>query len=85
MSGLATDQEVNRLRQLEGRERDAHFLQLMLAHHEGGLPMARFAAEQARVQVVRELAARVVLEQSKEVYLLQRMLAAMAAAEAPPR
>ena len=47
--------------------------------------MARFAAEQARVQVVRELAARVVLEQSKEVYLLQRMLAAMAAAEAPPR
>ncbi|MEC9361735.1 MAG: DUF305 domain-containing protein [Pseudomonadota bacterium] len=85
MSGLATDQEVDRLRQLEGRERDAHFLRLMLAHHEGGLPMARFAAEQARVQVVRELAARVVLEQSKEVYLLQRMLAAMAAAEAPPR
>ncbi|MES0872689.1 DUF305 domain-containing protein [Sinimarinibacterium thermocellulolyticum] len=82
MSGLATDEEVNRLRQLEGRDRDAHFLRLMLAHHEGGLPMARFVAEQARIPVVRELAARVVLEQSKEIYLMRRMLAALAADEA---
>lgn len=81
MSGLATDEEVNRLRLLEGRERDAYFLHLLLAHHEGGLPMARFVAEQASVAAVRELAARVVLEQSKEIYLIQRMRAAMAAVQ----
>jgi uncharacterized protein (DUF305 family) len=81
MSGLATDEEVDRLRFLEGRARDEHFLRLMLAHHEGGLPMARFVAEQASIAVVRELAARVVLEQSKEIYLIQRMQAAMAASE----
>jgi uncharacterized protein (DUF305 family) len=81
MSGLATDEEVNRLRLLEGRERDEHFLRLMLAHHEGGLPMARFVAEQAGVPAVRALAARVVLEQSKEIHLIQRMQAAMTAVQ----
>jgi uncharacterized protein (DUF305 family) len=79
MSGLATDEEVNRLRVLEGRARDEHFLRLMRAHHEGGLPMARFVAEQASVPVVRALAARIVLEQTRETYLIQRIQAAMAA------
>jgi uncharacterized protein (DUF305 family) len=82
MTGLATDDQVNRLRFIDGRERDARYLRLMLAHHDGGLPMARFVAEQARVAAVRELAARVVLEQSKEIYLIQRMLAALAAQDA---
>ncbi len=81
MAGLATDAEVNRLRVLDGRARDEHFLRLMLAHHEGGLPMARFAAEQAGIAVVRALAERVVLEQSKELYRIQRTLAAMASTE----
>jgi uncharacterized protein (DUF305 family) len=79
MSGLATDADLNRLRMLEGRERDAHFLKLMLAHHQGGLPMARFAAQQAQVPVVRELASRIVLEQSHEVALILRTQQAMAA------
>lgn len=79
MSGLATDAEILQLRQLDGRARDAHFLQLMLAHHQGGIPMARFTAEQADVAVVRELAARVVLEQSEEIGLILRMQQAMAA------
>jgi uncharacterized protein (DUF305 family) len=80
MSGLATDAEVLQLRQLDGRARDAHFLKLMLAHHQGGIPMARFAAEQSSVPVVRELAARVVLEQSEEITLILRTQQAMTAA-----
>lgn len=83
MAGLATDAELAQLRVLEGRERDRHFLKLMLAHHEGGLPMARFAAAQAHQPVVRELAARIVLEQSEEVMRIQRTLQALEAA-APP-
>lgn len=82
MVGLATPEAVDRLRQLEGRERDAHFLRLMQAHHEGGLPMARFAATEAKVPVVRELAARIVLEQSEELYRIQRTLLAIAATHA---
>lgn len=83
MLGLATDADMDRLRHLDGRARDAHFLTLMLAHHQGGLPMARFAAEQANIPVVRELAARVVLEQSQEVGLILRTQQAMAAASVP--
>jgi uncharacterized protein (DUF305 family) len=76
MTGLATPEELNRLRQLGGLERDRHFLRLMLAHHAGAIPMARFAADNARVPAVRELAARVVMDQSREIDLLRRMLAA---------
>jgi len=79
MPGLATDEELNRLRALDGRVRDERFLQLMLAHHEGGLPMAQFAAKHARLAVVRTLAARIVVEQSEEVVRIRRTLAAMAA------
>ena len=75
MTGLATPEEINLLRQLEGLERDRHFLKLMLAHHQGGVPMARFAADNARVPAVRELAARVVMDQSREIDMIQRMLA----------
>lgn len=79
MSGLATEAEVGRLRKLQGRERDAHFLALMRAHHEGGLPMARFAAAEAALPVVQKLAANVVREQSEELYLIQRTQQALQA------
>lgn len=77
MAGLATDEEMGRLRTLEGGARDAHFLALMRVHHEGGLPMARFAAAEAALPTVRRLALTVVNEQSQELYLLQRMQQAM--------
>lgn len=80
MAGLATDVDINRLRQLDGRERDRHFLTLMLAHHQGGLPMARFAAREARLRVVKELAGRVVYDQVKEIDRMQRTLLALDAA-----
>lgn len=80
MSGLATDAEVDGLRQLDGRARDEHFLRLMLAHHQGGLPMARYAATEARVAAVRELASRVVVEQSQEIHRILLTLQALTAA-----
>lgn len=81
MVGMATEAELDALRRLEGRARDRRFLELMLAHHEGGLPMARFAAVEARLPVVRELAERVVLEQSLEIQRMRQTLAAVAAAD----
>ena len=77
MVGLASDAELNRLRELEGRARDEHFLKLMLAHHEGGVPMARLAAQRAQLPAVRDLATRIILDQSREIAQIQLMLAAL--------
>ncbi|WP_293374472.1 DUF305 domain-containing protein [Nevskia sp.] len=77
MPGLASTDDLERLRSLDGDRRDRHFLQLLLAHHRGALPMARFAAEQAQVPAVRELATRVVLEQAREIERIQLMLQAL--------
>lgn len=79
MVGLATDVQIRQLRELQGQARDELFLNLMLAHHQGGVPMARFAAEQGRVRAVRRLAASVVREQSQEIAHIQVMLGALAA------
>lgn len=75
MPGLATQDQLQQLGQLPGGlERDRLFLRLMLAHHEGGLPMARFAAREAHLAPVRRLAGQVVLEQSREIQQLRSML-----------
>lgn len=80
MAGLATDADIHKLRQLQGKERDRHFLTLMLAHHQGGVSMARFAAREGQLRVVRELAARVVYDQVHEIDRMQRTLQALDAA-----
>ena len=74
MPGMATTTELTKLRSLSGRELDVYFLQLMIRHHQGGLPMARYAAEHARVGYVRDLATKVADAQTGEVALLERML-----------
>lgn len=83
MPGLAPMTELAKLRQLEGRDRDRRFLELMQAHHAGGLPMARFAAEFARHAVVRERARLIVLEQSEELDRIRRTLAVLDQLPAP--
>lgn len=77
MVGLASLAEIEKLRVLEGDERDAHFLKLMLAHHEGGIPMARFAADQSKLAVVKRRAKTVVLEQTVEIDQMKRALHVM--------
>ncbi|MEN8720311.1 MAG: DUF305 domain-containing protein [Oceanococcaceae bacterium] len=77
MPGLATAEQMEQLRQSTGRARDALFLDLMRAHHEGGLPMANFAARHARLPVVRALATQVAYEQTRELHWIQRTQHAM--------
>lgn len=81
MPGLASLAELERLRTLAGSARDRQFLTLMLAHHQGAVPMAHFAAEQAAVPAVRALATRIVLEQSQEIDLLRLMQQALPATD----
>ncbi|MGB1557941.1 MAG: DUF305 domain-containing protein [Oceanococcaceae bacterium] len=81
MPGLASLEQLQGLRVAEGVDKDRQFLRLLLAHHEGGLPMAAFAARNARLPLVRQLAAQITLEQSQEVAELRRSLQVMAQLE----
>lgn len=74
MPGLATSEELNRLRSLDGEARDRLFLELMLRHHQGALPMAHFAARNAETQVVRTLAAQIEVQQAQEMGVMALLL-----------
>jgi uncharacterized protein (DUF305 family) len=74
MPGMATTEELNKLRKLSGTELDVYFLQLMLRHHEGGVEMAEYAAEHASKGYVRNLADKIVKSQSAETSMMKELL-----------
>jgi uncharacterized protein (DUF305 family) len=74
MPGMATTQELNKLKSLSGTDLDVYFLQLMLRHHQGGLAMAQYAADHAGVGYVRNLASKIVSGQTAEVQLMTSLL-----------
>ncbi len=76
MPGLATSEELNRLRALDGDERDRLFLELMIRHHQGALPMAHFAARNAQLAAVRSLAAQMLFQQTEELSVMSLLLRA---------
>lgn len=77
MPGIASSDELNRLRELDGADADTLFLQLMIRHHEGALPMATFAARHAATSVVRDLAGLIVVEQTQEIARMQLLQTAL--------
>ncbi len=83
MPGMATSDELNKLRKLTGKELDVFFLQLMLRHHEGGLEMAEYAAEHAAKGYVRNLADKIVQSQENEANLMKSYLAERGAQPLP--
>lgn len=83
MPGMATRDEIARLRTLTGTELDVYFLQLMLRHHQGGLPMATYAAEHAEHDTVRNLADKIAKAQTHENAVMTAMLTERGAAPLP--
>jgi len=83
MPGMASEEELGRLRSLSDREFDVYFLQLMLRHHEGGTPMAQYASIHASEPAVRTLAANIVHSQTTEVDTIRQLLAERGAAPLP--
>jgi uncharacterized protein (DUF305 family) len=73
MPGLASVDELERLRRLDGDARDRLFLQLMVRHHQGALPMAHFAARNADTEVVRTFAAEIAMQQMQELAAMALM------------
>jgi uncharacterized protein (DUF305 family) len=84
MPGMASPAELERLRSTGGVPFDALFLQLMLRHHQGGLPMARYAAEHAETPQVRNLAQQIAASQGAEAEYLTQLLAQRGAQPLPP-
>lgn len=84
MPGMATPEELDRLRTMPpGRDFDVLFLQLMLRHHQGGIPMAQDAADRAQIAQLRNLASMMELAQTKELTVLTEMLAERGAQPLP--
>jgi uncharacterized protein (DUF305 family) len=73
MPGLATSDQLNQLRHLDGIARDRLFLQLMTAHHRSALVMARFAAINAETPAVRNLATQMTMAQGEELSLMMEL------------
>jgi len=74
MPGMATPEEISKLRATTGPAGDVLFLQLMLRHHQGGLTMMEYAAAHAEVSAVRDLAQTMVDTQQSEAHLITGML-----------
>ncbi len=74
MPGMASQQELDALRRASGPEFDVMFLQLMLRHHQGGVPMARAGQQHAEVPQVRNLAGQMLTAQTKESDYMTQLL-----------
>ncbi|WP_229686857.1 DUF305 domain-containing protein [Longimycelium tulufanense] len=84
MPGMATTEELNRMRSLSGRDLDIYFLQLMIRHHQGGEPMMRAAQDRAAIGEVRNLAGQMLTAQTAEVEAMTAMLTERGAEPLPP-
>jgi uncharacterized protein (DUF305 family) len=74
MPGMASADDLARLRRAAPAERDVLFLQLMLRHHQGGTDMLAAAADGAEVSYVRDLARQMLATQTAESALMTDML-----------
>jgi uncharacterized protein (DUF305 family) len=84
MPGMATPAQMSRLESSQGRALDLLFLQLMIHHHQGGLPMAQYAQEHAGEAYVRNLAQSMINAQSSEIVSMEQMLRQLGGTPLPP-
>ncbi len=83
MPGMASADDLKRLRASTGKELDVLFLQLMLRHHEGGTSMLSYAAQNASQEPVRNLAAQMLSAQTAEAGYITQLLTARGGAPLP--
>ncbi|MFK4270161.1 DUF305 domain-containing protein [Streptomyces milbemycinicus] len=74
MPGMATNTQLDQLRKAKGRAAEVMFLRLMIAHHKGGIDMAKGAVELAKDPTVKLLAQGMVDGQQSEIQLMNDML-----------
>lgn len=76
MPGMATDEQVQALREARGAAFDSMFLRLMVAHHQGALTMVEDVRKRGVNVRVQEIADDVAVTQSDEIHRMRRMLGA---------
>lgn len=76
MPGMATQEDVIALSSLPVPEAEVRYLQLMVAHHTGGVAMATAGAQLADKPQVVQLAKDIAASQASEIEYLQSLLAA---------
>ncbi len=79
MPGMATREEIAKLRSASGKNLDILFLQYMLRHHLGGVHMAQEVLKLDPEPEVKELAETMIKNQSGEIQVLRGMLAQLGA------
>ncbi|MDC0774027.1 DUF305 domain-containing protein [Streptomyces sp. HD] len=83
MPGMATNAEMKKLGTLNGRQAEVFYLQLMTAHHKGGIHMAEGCVDKCSVGVEKRLAQGMVEGQQSEIDLMKDMLAERGAKPRP--
>ncbi|MFJ4279597.1 DUF305 domain-containing protein [Streptomyces massasporeus] len=74
MPGMASDSEMKKLGELDGKQAEVFYLQLMTDHHKGGVHMAEGCVAKCRVGVEKRLAQGMVEAQQSEISLMADML-----------
>ncbi|MFI6812446.1 DUF305 domain-containing protein [Nonomuraea sp. NPDC050328] len=74
MPGMASKEELAKLKSLTGKEAEVLFLQLMIRHHEGGVQMAEALIERSDRDEVVRMAQKIVGGQSGEIKLMTDLL-----------
>lgn len=75
MPGMATEAELDAMREADGEDAEVLYLQLMTVHHRAGVDMARAAVERAEDEQIVRLAKGMVRGQRSEIGLMADMLA----------
>ena len=76
MPGLATNKQMADLEDLVGVDAEVDYLELMIAHHRGGVAMAEAVLDRSDNRVVTALARGMVAAQLSEIGYMQDLLAA---------
>ncbi|MEV4787694.1 DUF305 domain-containing protein [Streptomyces tuirus] len=74
MPGMAADSEMRKLGELDGKQAEVFYLQLMTDHHKGGVHMAEGCVAKCQVGVEKRLAQGMVDAQQSEISLMADML-----------
>lgn len=73
--GLASEAEVADLASKRGREAEVRFLQLMIRHHQGAIPMITEALPKVQRELPRNLLLAMAKSQTLEIALMEQLLA----------
>ena len=74
MPGMATEADIEKLRSLKGRQAEVLWLRLMVAHHRGGVDMAKFALTVVEHPYERNVAQGIVDSQTSEIDYMNELL-----------